>query len=75
MKCKDCALWQTDACKDFGAFDNDEPCEMFLPAEEYEKKDEECPIRFEIVVNGNCAVCGKPLTGDRFMICKECEGK
>ena len=39
------------------------------------EEDEECPIKFEIVVNGNCAVCGKPLTGNRFMICEECEGK
>ena len=28
---------------------------------------------FEIVCNGNCARCGKPLSGDRIFFCEECE--
>lgn len=30
---------------------------------------------FEIVCNGNCARCGKPLSGDRIFFCEECEKK
>ena len=29
----------------------------------------------EVVTNGNCAICGKPLSGDRVFICEECSKK
>lgn len=28
---------------------------------------------FQVIVNGNCAKCGKPLSGNRIFICEECE--
>lgn len=39
------------------------------------KEDDVCPIRFEIIVNGKCVVCGKDLTKDRIFICEECSKK
>lgn len=32
-------------------------------------------IKREIIVNGDCAVCGRPLTGNRIFICEECQRK
>ena len=29
----------------------------------------------EVVANGNCAICGKTLSGDRVFVCKECADK
>ena len=29
----------------------------------------------EVVANGNCAICGKPLSGDKVFICEECSKK
>ena len=29
----------------------------------------------EVVVSGNCVVCGKQLNCERLFICKECESK
>lgn len=29
----------------------------------------------EIVVNGNCVVCGKPLTDSNLFLCEECQRK
>lgn len=29
----------------------------------------------KVVSNGNCAICGKPLSGDRVFICEECSKK
>ena len=29
----------------------------------------------EVVANGNCAICGKPLSGDRVFVCEECNNK
>lgn len=26
----------------------------------------------EVVANGNCTICGKPLSGDRVFVCEEC---
>lgn len=34
-----------------------------------------CPIKFKIIVNGKCVVCGKDLTEDRIFICEECAKK
>lgn len=31
--------------------------------------------KIEVVVSGNCVVCGKPLNFGRLFICKECEAK
>ena len=28
---------------------------------------------FQVIVNGNCTICGKPLSGNRIFICEECE--
>ena len=28
---------------------------------------------FQVIVNGNCTKCGKPLSGNRIFICEECE--
>lgn len=32
-------------------------------------------IGAEVVVNGHCSVCGKPLNCGRLFVCKECEAK
>lgn len=40
----------------------------------FEQEPDDGP-KAKIVVNGNCAVCGKPLTGNNIFICKECQGK
>lgn len=39
------------------------------------KEDDMCPIKFRIIVNGNCMICGKELNEDRFFICEECSKK
>ena len=31
--------------------------------------------KHEIIVNGGCAVCGRPLTGNRIYVCEECQRK
>ena len=31
--------------------------------------------REEVVVSGNCVVCGKQLDRERLFVCKECESK
>jgi len=32
----------------------------------------ESNIRVEIIVNGNCMLCGKPLSGTRLFLCEGC---
>ena len=39
------------------------------------KEDDVCPIKFKIIVNGKCMVCGKDLTEDRIFICEKCSKK
>jgi len=29
----------------------------------------------EIIANGKCSVCGKPLQGNRIFVCEECENQ
>ncbi len=41
-------------------------------------KEYECKERkkkSEVVVNGNCMICGKQLNRGRLFVCKECDGK
>lgn len=40
MKCADCILYQTGACADYSALDNDKPCKYFLSAERYEEMEQ-----------------------------------
>lgn len=39
------------------------------------REEDVCPIKFKIIVNGNCMICGKELTGDRIFICEKCSKK
>ena len=39
------------------------------------REDDMCPIKFKIIVNGKCVVCGKDLIEDRIFICEECAKK
>lgn len=32
-------------------------------------------LNHEIIVNGKCSVCGKPLQGNRIFVCEECENQ
>lgn len=40
----------------------------------YDWKKHRC-IGMEIVENGKCVLCGKPLEKDRLFICRECQKK
>lgn len=30
-------------------------------------------LKFKVIVNGNCMMCGKPLSGERIFLCETCE--
>jgi hypothetical protein len=40
-----------------------------------EKRISEHDLKAKIIVNGNCMMCGKPLTGNNLFICEECQKK
>lgn len=38
-----------------------------------EKKENSYHTDIEIVSNGNCMICGKPLSGNKLYVCEECK--
>ena len=74
VRCEECMfskVYQNDSSGVMGRF-----CEAFTQVrmvtdDDYcsygERKD------FQVIVNGNCTKCGKPLSGNRIFICEECE--
>lgn len=46
---------------------------FFNGADSAEERISEHDLKAKIIVNGNCMICGKPLTGNNLFICEECQ--
>lgn len=44
-------------------------------ADSAEKRISKHDLKAKIIVNGNCMICGRLLTGNNLFICEECQKK
>lgn len=49
--------------------------EAISEIKKYEEKQNEKDLQVKAIVNGNCMMCGKELSGDKIFFCEECEKK
>lgn len=72
--CQECKKLKVAFVHMDGTFDYTCGCPQCEYREVYKQAEQE-ERRAVIIVNGNCVICGKPLSGNRLFLCEECEEK